>query len=136
MVYTEAKCHLINHSIGILVGLETQASWGTWLGTENIEMKISGDIPGKEHVIARYKQGGHFVVPTFRAAKGEKFEVKTPEKGTTEHKSKNYFISTDNVKNDYDKKLATFQKIDDQLAKLANSRTRAEDGLKQTKVGP
>ena len=60
MVYKEAECHLINHNIGIFVGIKTQASWGAWLGTENFEIKIRGDKPGKEHIIAGYKQGGIF----------------------------------------------------------------------------
>ena len=52
MIYKESECHLINHSIGILVDLETQASWGAWLGTENLEMRIRGDTFGKEPTIA------------------------------------------------------------------------------------
>ena len=94
-VYKEAECHLINHNIGILVGLETQASWGTWLGTKNLEMKVRGDTPGEEHTIAIFKQGGHFVVSIFRAGKDETFEAKTPKKGTTSHKSTAYLVNID-----------------------------------------
>ena len=62
----DAECHLINHNIGILIGLETQAKWDAWLGTKFLEMKIRGDTPGTEQVIAGFKKGGHFIVPTHK----------------------------------------------------------------------
>ena len=34
-IIREAECHLINHDIWILIGLEIQASWGAWLGAES-----------------------------------------------------------------------------------------------------
>jgi len=61
-------------------------------------MKVKGNKPGKEHIIAGFKQGGHIVVPTFRAAKGESFEVKTPGKGTTAHKNQSYLMDSQGEK--------------------------------------
>ena len=43
-------------------------------------MKIRGDTPGTEQVIAGFKNGGHFIVPTHRAQKGERFKPKTPSR--------------------------------------------------------
>ena len=52
-------------------------------------MNVRGNKSGKENTIAGFKQGGLFVVPTFRA---DRNEVKTPSKGTTSHKSKAYLV--------------------------------------------
>ena len=87
-----------------------------------MEIKVRGDKPGKQHRIAGFKQGSHFIVLTFRELKGEKFEVKTPTKGTIEHKSKNYFMDYRNwdKKIKYGKLMKQLKKTDNQLDKLNN----------------
>jgi len=136
MIYRESECHLINHSIGILVGLETQASWGAWLGTENLEMRIRGDTAGVEHTIAGFKQGGHFIIPTYRASKGEKFEVKKPSSGTTSHKNKTLF--SDNYhskKQNYELGLRKLEQYKNNLKKLENDKNKALSMMAKHKIG-
>ena len=82
-VYKETECHLINHNIGILIGLQTMQSWGAWLGTEFLQVKIRGETPEEEHVIKGFIHGGHFVIPTYKAEQNEKFEIKEPTRTNT-----------------------------------------------------
>ena len=136
MVYRESECHLINNSIGILVGLETQASWGAWLGTENLEMRIRGDIEGTEQTIAGFKQGGHFIIPTYRASKGEKFEVKKPSSGTTSHKNKTLLTNSDQgQRKDYEIGLEKLDQLRKDLDRLEKDRSKAMDMMKKYKIG-
>ena len=136
MVYRESECHLINHSIGILIGLETQASWGAWLGTERLEMRIRGDKPGVEQTIAGFKQGGHFIIPTFRASKGEKFEVKKPSTGTTDHKIRTLLLdNADDRKQAYEQGLKKMKKYEDKLKKLEQDKGKALSLMGKYEVG-
>ena len=62
-------------------------------GTES-----QGDIPGTEKIIAGFKQGGHFVTPTYRASKGEKFEAKMPNRTSVKHNDTRYVKEQVNYK--------------------------------------
>ena len=89
-------------------------------------MRIRGDTAGVEHTIAGFKQGGHFIIPTYRASKGEKFEVKKPSSGTTNHKNKTLLAGNYNSKKqNYELGLKKLEQYKDNLKKLENDKNKA-----------
>ena len=96
-------------------------------------MKIRGDTEGKEHTIAGYKQGGHFIIPTHRANRRESFDDKKPSEGTTSHKSKTFFMKNSVMKDQYEEKLKELKSYKKKLEKVEADKEKALKMMKRTK---
>merc|ERR1712173_106095 len=75
--YKEFEVHLIDHKIGILIGLNTLDKWGS-----DVKISESGiSLPGPEedeYIISGKRQGGHIAIKTIPARGNDKFYPKQP----------------------------------------------------------
>ena len=76
--YKETEIHLIEHTIGILIGLDTMDEWGS-----DVKISKSGiSLPGpnnKEFIVTGKREGGHIAIQTIPASESDKFYPKQPK---------------------------------------------------------
>merc|ERR1712030_6739 len=96
--YKETEIHLIEHTIGILIGLDTMDEWGS-----DVKISKSGiSLPGpnnKEFIVTGKREGGHIAIQTIPASESDKFYPKQPKPFVPGKNNRN---NTRFVKQEYD----------------------------------
>ena len=94
--YKECEIHLIEHTIGLLVGLNTLDKWGS--DVKISKSGISLPKPGQqEYIISGKRQGGHIAIKTIPANKNDKFYPKQP----SPFNPKKTYNKTNFIKNEF-----------------------------------